>query len=109
MVCTFGAKKYLIGLVSFGNNPCTGQVPGVYTSIDHFRPWIKSNLNGHKRRKRASGRIIGGTNVNQSQKGIYISSCLFTNFEIQNFPLEHWKFIVSLHGISADRRGNLNR
>ena len=78
MVCIFGAKKYLVGLVSFGNNPCTGQIPGVYTSIDHFRPWIKSNLNGQKRRKRASGRIIGGTNVNQNQKGIHVCSCLLT-------------------------------
>ena len=71
----------MVGLVSFGMTICTGQLPGIYTSINHFRPWIKSNLIGHQRTKRASGRIIGGTNVNQKQKGIfvYLCSCLFTN------------------------------
>ena len=33
-----------IGLVSFGSTRCGVGVPGVYTRIVHYLPWIESHL-----------------------------------------------------------------
>lgn len=35
---------YQVGLVSFGLEKCAKGLPGVYTRITHFLPWIKSNM-----------------------------------------------------------------
>ena len=36
--------KYLVGIVSFGSRRCGKGLPGVYTSIDYYLPWIIDNM-----------------------------------------------------------------
>jgi len=36
--------KYLVGIASFGTRSCGKGLPGVYTSIDHYLPWIIANM-----------------------------------------------------------------
>jgi len=36
--------KYLVGIVSFGSRKCGRGLPGVYTSIDYYLPWIINNM-----------------------------------------------------------------
>ena len=36
--------KYLVGIVSFGSRRCGRGLPGVYTSIDYYLPWIIANM-----------------------------------------------------------------
>ena len=35
---------YQIGLVSFGTKTCGEGIPGVYTKVTKFLPWIAKNL-----------------------------------------------------------------
>jgi len=35
---------YLIGVVSFGDARCGNGKPGVYTRVEHYIGWIRSNL-----------------------------------------------------------------
>ena len=37
-------KMYLRGIVSFGTRKCGRGVPGLYTDVEYFIPWIKANL-----------------------------------------------------------------
>ena len=39
-----GSKMYLRGIVSFGTKICGQGLPGVYTDIEKYIPWIKANL-----------------------------------------------------------------
>ena len=36
--------SYQIGLVSFGTDTCGVGIPGVYTKVTKFLPWIAKNL-----------------------------------------------------------------
>ena len=38
------SPTFLLGVVSFGINKCGTGVPGVYTNVQSFMPWIKSKL-----------------------------------------------------------------
>ena len=40
LVVNISGRKFLVGVVSFGPPVCTGQVPGVYTSVAHYWEWI---------------------------------------------------------------------
>ena len=40
----FKQSKYLVGIVSFGTSKCAQGIPGVYTSIDYYLPWILENM-----------------------------------------------------------------
>ena len=40
----FKQPKYLVGIVSFGTSKCAQGIPGVYTSIDYYLPWILENM-----------------------------------------------------------------
>jgi len=40
----FKEPKYLVGIVSFGTSKCAQGIPGVYTSIDYYLPWILENM-----------------------------------------------------------------
>ena len=40
----FKQPKYLVGIVSFGTSKCAQGIPGVYTSIDYYLPWIIANM-----------------------------------------------------------------
>ena len=44
MVCQKSGKEYLAGLVSWGTICGHAKLPGVYTHIWPFRPWLSSNL-----------------------------------------------------------------
>ncbi len=35
---------YLEGIVSFGSETCNGGIPGLYTRVSTFIPWIIENL-----------------------------------------------------------------
>ena len=35
---------FQIGLVSFGTGTCAVGIPGVYTKVEKFLPWIDKNL-----------------------------------------------------------------
>ena len=35
---------FQIGLVSFGTKTCAVGIPGVYTKVEKFLPWIDKNL-----------------------------------------------------------------
>ena len=39
-----GGTMHLAGVVSFGTPTCGVGYPGVYTSIEHYLPWIKEHL-----------------------------------------------------------------
>ena len=53
----FKNSKYLVGIVSFGTNRCARGVPGLYTSIEYYLPWIKQNMKtfGGSSTKKATG------------------------------------------------------
>ena len=34
----------LVGIVSYGTTKCGIGVPGVYTNVTHYLPWIRRNL-----------------------------------------------------------------
>ena len=38
------SPTFLLGVVSFGIKHCGTGVPGVYTNIQNFMPWIRSHL-----------------------------------------------------------------
>ena len=38
------SPAFLLGVVSFGIKQCGTGVPGVYTNIQNFMPWIRSHL-----------------------------------------------------------------
>jgi len=40
----FGDIMYQVGVVSFGTKTCAKSLPGIYTRVDHYIPWIKENL-----------------------------------------------------------------
>ena len=39
-----GSPAYLYGIVSFGTKTCGSGVPGVYTRVETYIPWILSHL-----------------------------------------------------------------
>ena len=42
-VCQSGTKAVITGIVSWGNDECSG-VPAVYTRVTKFLSWIESNM-----------------------------------------------------------------
>ena len=45
-----GDPWYQIGIVSFGlGTKCQKGIPGFYTKVDAFLPWIEKNLKGWER------------------------------------------------------------
>ena len=40
----YQTTAYQIGLVSFGTKTCGEGIPGVYTKVTKFLPWIAKNL-----------------------------------------------------------------
>lgn len=38
------SKTFQFGIVSFGQIQCGGPLPGVYTKVSEYLPWILSNI-----------------------------------------------------------------
>jgi len=39
-------KQFQFGIVSFGQIQCGGILPGVYTRVSEYLPWILENVEG---------------------------------------------------------------
>ena len=49
LVCRMGSQGYtLVGITSWGINPCGSSTPGVYTNIHSYIDWIDENINCEK-------------------------------------------------------------
>jgi len=49
LMCEVNGKMYLAGLVSWGIGCATEGVPGGYTQVAHYRPWIVDKIRSHEK------------------------------------------------------------
>ena len=53
LVCQQAGQWYQVGIVSFGIGCGRAGVPGVYTRVSHFYPWLERTILSNKKRRRA--------------------------------------------------------
>ena len=53
LVCQQEGQWYQVGIVSFGIGCGRAGVPGVYTRVSHFYPWLETTILSSKKRRRA--------------------------------------------------------
>ncbi|KAM9311465.1 ovochymase-1 [Gastrophryne carolinensis] len=44
LICKYGDKYKLVGIVSWGSNMCNPKTPSVYTAIPKYRDWIEQHI-----------------------------------------------------------------
>nr|CAB3263600.1 MAM and LDL-receptor class A domain-containing protein 1-like [Phallusia mammillata] len=48
LVCKRDDKTYLIGITSWGDTKCKGDIPGVYTRVQSYMDWIEKIINSEQ-------------------------------------------------------------